>query len=258
MPVPAPCPQGWTAEGACRRRRRRRGRLPLLPGFGGRPDGPAAPPASGDGVVTGVRWPRLLPRGPRRSVISPPPTDAVIFSPDVGILCHQRGVGRLSSGDGCGRGPGFSARACGGPSRALGRRPTPGSRLRLHERRCAPAVVYPRRPGGPRPTPPVYSTRGWRAGEKEKWGTEGDAGSCHCARSCDPPPPPRRRTGTRGAVMAAGPRGRACGGRPFPGGVRSPARRACVARPDAKGPPVAVLVAPTYPGGSLPVSRSMW
>lgn len=28
-----------------------------LPGFGGRPGGPAAPPASGDGVVTGVRWP---------------------------------------------------------------------------------------------------------------------------------------------------------------------------------------------------------
>lgn len=98
-----------------------------FPGFGGRPDGPAAPPASGDGVVTGVRWPRLLRRGPRRSVISPPPTDAVIFSPEVGILCHQRGVGRLSSGDGCGRGAGFLS-ACVRGSFA-GSWPPPDARL---------------------------------------------------------------------------------------------------------------------------------
>lgn len=66
MPVPAPCPQGRTVEGA-HAPSPARSPAPGL-GGGGRPEGPAAPPASGDGVVTGVRWPRLLGRRPRRAV----------------------------------------------------------------------------------------------------------------------------------------------------------------------------------------------
>lgn len=82
-----------------------------LPGLGGRPGGPAAPPARGDGVVIVVPWPEPSSEEAAEVRGSAPPTDAVIFPPESDILCHQRGVDALSSGDGPGWGPGPSARA---------------------------------------------------------------------------------------------------------------------------------------------------
>lgn len=125
---------------------------PLPPGFGGRPEGPAAPPGSRDGVLTGVRWPRLLPRRPPR------PVDSALVEGRGNCLrlrstfCATREVWA-----GCppvavlGGGRVFSARACGGPSWALGRRPTPGLSPPplVYVGLCrVPALVQPRRPGG--------------------------------------------------------------------------------------------------------------
>lgn len=133
---------------------------------------------------------------------------------------------------------------------AAARRPAPvsgctsGAARRLS---CTPGVPGDR--GRPlRSTAP----EGGVGGGKRRWGTGGGRRGLLPLRAfLSPSSPPPRRTGTRVAVMAARPRGRACVGRSLPRGARPSARPRGGRVWRGQAPRlrlVAVLVAPTSPG----------
>lgn len=219
--------------------------LPSPPGFGARPEGPAAPPGSRDGVLTGVRWPRLLPRRPPR------PVDSALVEGRGNCLrlrstfCATREVWA-----GCppvavlGGGRVFSARACGGPSWALGRRPTPGLSPPplVYVGLCrVPALVQPRRPGGTAADPSGLQhprvAAGAVSGGRDAARGEKDAGLSALRRVRPPVPSPAAQAERGSWSRWPGPACRAWQAFPLSRGSRLPRlppRKAGAARAGAR------------------------